>query len=100
MEQSRIATPTASNFQTIGRQDSRNLDLAQGYTPEQVFAGAVVIGILALALFGLVLWNEIKRDCWEMHSSIRGCAISSADAGGASWSPGGMGSLPKSQLLQ
>ena len=100
MEYRRLPASAASRYRMSARRSSKTLAREEGYTPEQVFAGAAVIGILALSLFGLVLWREITGDCWEKHSSNQACMTSSADAGDKSWSPGGVGSMSKSQLLQ
>lgn len=100
MNQASYSSIAAPRVRTTARRSSRTLARPEGYTPEQVFVGAAVIGILTVSLFSLVLWRELTGDCWEKHSSNRACATSSADAGDASWSPSGMGSLSKSQLLQ
>ena len=102
MVQSSAPSAAASQFRTTARRNSGTMARArtEGYTPEQVFAGAAVVGFLSLSLFCLVLWREVSGDCWEMHSANRGCATSSADADRGSWSPGGVGSIPKSQLLR
>jgi len=100
MVQSSAPSAAASQFRTAARRNSGALARAEGYTIEQVLAGAAVVGFLSLSLFCLVLWREVTGDCWEMHSANRGCATGSADTDRGSWSPNGVGSIPKSQLLQ
>jgi hypothetical protein len=73
---------------------------AQGYSREQVLAGFIVVTVMSLSLFGLVLWHQTHKACWSQPNPDQSCASDHPAVSPATWSPGGIGSAPKSTLLR
>ncbi len=88
------ANPAASRH--AGRDDFAH---EERYTPQEAIAGAIVVGVLMLALFGSILWRGIHQQCGDMATPDQSCAVSNSGAGLVKWSAEGMGSIPKSQHL-
>jgi hypothetical protein len=95
----KVALDTRPQAPAIERLSVDDRILEERYGPEQIIAAAIVIGVLILALFGLVLWHGIHKECWQLPNPGQSCT-SESNASGATWSPGGVGAIPKSRILQ